>query len=83
APNCSVDVVSRRPGDKTHEVLISEEEAPYTEERDGLYVLRPGLPAGRSRRFAATRLASSEAEPFSAAELRRLVNGFADGGSGR
>lgn len=33
-----------RPGEKTHEVLISEEEVPRTSTRDGFYYIRPLLP---------------------------------------
>ncbi len=33
-----------RPGEKTHEVLVSEEECHRTVERDGYYVIRPMLP---------------------------------------
>lgn len=33
-----------RPGEKVHEVLVSEEEAPRTLTRDGHYVIRPMLP---------------------------------------
>jgi UDP-glucose 4-epimerase len=33
-----------RPGEKVHEVLVSEEECYHTIERDGYYVIRPMLP---------------------------------------
>lgn len=36
--------VGVRPGEKVHEVLVSEEEAPRTSARDGHYVIRPLLP---------------------------------------
>lgn len=36
--------VGVRPGEKVHEVLVSEEEAHRTSERDGYYVIRPLLP---------------------------------------
>ncbi len=38
------NVVGIRPGEKIHEVLISEEEAPRSIERDGYYVIWPILP---------------------------------------
>ena len=37
-------VIGMRPGEKVHEILISEEEAPRSVERDGWYVVRPMLP---------------------------------------
>ena len=37
-------VTGVRPGEKIHEVLVSEEEAHRTEERDNRYVIRPLLP---------------------------------------
>jgi len=41
-----IDVVHTgiRPGEKIHEILVSEEEAYRTIERDGHYVIRPLLP---------------------------------------
>jgi FlaA1/EpsC-like NDP-sugar epimerase len=39
-----VKIIGIRPGEKVHEVLVSEEEAERTVERDGYYVIRPMLP---------------------------------------
>lgn len=39
-----VQVVGIRPGEKVHEILVSEEEAPRTVLRDGYYVIQPMLP---------------------------------------
>jgi FlaA1/EpsC-like NDP-sugar epimerase len=39
-----VKIIGIRPGEKIHEVLVSEEEADRTVERDGYYVIRPMLP---------------------------------------
>ncbi len=39
-----VEYVGIRPGEKIHEVLVSEEEGFRTYERDGYYVIRPMLP---------------------------------------
>ncbi len=43
APDCEVDVIGMRPGEKTHEILVSEDEARYTVELDDKFVI---LPAG-------------------------------------
>jgi len=39
-----------RPGEKVHEILVSEEEAPRTVERNDYYVIAPMLPELRSQR---------------------------------
>jgi len=41
-------VIGIRPGEKVHEILVSEEEAHRTIERDGYYVIMPMLPELRS-----------------------------------
>lgn len=41
APDCRLDVVGIRPGEKLHEVLVSEDEARRTIETDDLYVIQP------------------------------------------
>jgi UDP-N-acetylglucosamine 4,6-dehydratase len=73
APDCAVEPIGRRPGEKLHEVLLSEDEAPYAVEEDGMYVLRLWEALVRGRRSAISRYASDTAEPLTADELRRLV----------
>lgn len=41
APNCEVDYVGIRPGEKLHEVLISEDEARHTIDVDDMYIIKP------------------------------------------
>jgi UDP-N-acetylglucosamine 4,6-dehydratase len=41
APGCYVDYIGIRPGEKLHEVLISEDEARNTLEVDDMYVIQP------------------------------------------
>ncbi|HUI89679.1 MAG TPA: UDP-N-acetylglucosamine 4,6-dehydratase (inverting) [Anaerolineales bacterium] len=41
APNAKVDVIGIRPGEKLHEVLISEDEARHTVELDKMFVVQP------------------------------------------
>ena len=53
-------VTGIRPGEKVHEILVSEEEAYRTIERAGYYVIQPVLPelrldAARGRSTASTR----------------------------
>jgi UDP-N-acetylglucosamine 4,6-dehydratase len=41
APDCEVKFVGIRPGEKLHEVLVSEDEARNTVEMDDMYVIQP------------------------------------------
>ncbi len=41
APGCEVECVGIRPGEKLHEVLLSEDEARNSVEMDDMYVVRP------------------------------------------
>ncbi|HRF95288.1 MAG TPA: polysaccharide biosynthesis protein [Aggregatilineales bacterium] len=42
--NIAIKETGIRPGEKIHEILVSDEEAYRTTERDGYYVIRPMLP---------------------------------------
>jgi len=44
APNCEVEHVGIRPGEKLHEVLVSEDEARHTVETDEMYIIQPRHP---------------------------------------
>ena len=44
APEATVSIIGIRPGEKLHEVLISEDEARNTVERDNMYVVKPPEP---------------------------------------
>jgi UDP-N-acetylglucosamine 4,6-dehydratase len=44
APGCDVESIGIRPGEKLHEVLLSEDEARHTLEVDGMYVIQPAHP---------------------------------------
>jgi UDP-N-acetylglucosamine 4,6-dehydratase/5-epimerase len=44
APGCEVNEIGIRPGEKLHEVLLSEDEARQTVELDGMYVIKPHHP---------------------------------------
>jgi UDP-N-acetylglucosamine 4,6-dehydratase len=41
APDCEVDVFGMRPGEKTHEILVSEDDARHTVELDDKFVILP------------------------------------------
>ncbi len=44
APDCEVEYIGIRPGEKLHEVLISEDEARHTLEFDDMFVIAPAHP---------------------------------------
>jgi UDP-N-acetylglucosamine 4,6-dehydratase len=44
APGCEVKDIGIRPGEKVHEVLVSEDEARHTLELDDMYVIQPNHP---------------------------------------
>jgi UDP-N-acetylglucosamine 4,6-dehydratase len=44
APECEAEFIGIRPGEKMHEVLVSEDEARHTVELDGMYVILPNHP---------------------------------------
>src|SRR5262249_49514582 len=41
APECAIEYVGIRPGEKLHEVLVSEDEARNTVELSDMYVIQP------------------------------------------
>jgi len=70
-----------RPGEKIHEILVSEEECHRTTERDGYYVICPILPELRRApldRRALTDEYSSQHEPLTPDALRALLAPYLD-----
>jgi UDP-N-acetylglucosamine 4,6-dehydratase len=52
APGCAVDTIGIRPGEKLHEVLLSEDEARTAVEVDQMFVIRPSHPWWESGNWA-------------------------------
>jgi UDP-N-acetylglucosamine 4,6-dehydratase len=81
APGCDIDVIGIRPGEKTHEVLVSEDEARSALEFDDKFVLLPLHHDQAPKHWAEGRALppgfryASDANPqtLSAKELRDLV----------
>ncbi len=44
APDTEISIIGIRPGEKLHEVLISEDEARSTVEREDMFVVKPSVP---------------------------------------
>ena len=81
APDCDVKYVGIRPGEKLHEVLISEDEARHTVELEEMFVIQPTHPWWDSKAWAngqslpdSFRYASdTSSQELSAEELRQMV----------
>jgi FlaA1/EpsC-like NDP-sugar epimerase len=71
-----INMTGIRPGEKIHEILVSEEEADRTVERGDYYAIRPMLPELRYPKespFGLAREYSSADNPMSFEEASRLV----------
>jgi len=55
APDCEVDVIGTRPGEKTHEILVSEDEARHALELDDKFVILPLGPERAAQRWTGSR----------------------------
>ena len=83
APDCRVDVIGIRPGEKLHEILISEDESRQAVEFDDMFVIEPIYPSwpfpaweGGKRPAGGYRY-SSDANQWwlSGAEMREMARG--------
>jgi FlaA1/EpsC-like NDP-sugar epimerase len=71
------EVTGVRPGEKTHEIMVSEEEVFRTEERGNTYVILPALPElrqGRELTRALTDEYSSERDLMTRAEVQSYLS---------
>jgi UDP-N-acetylglucosamine 4,6-dehydratase len=51
APDCEIEIIGIRPGEKIHEILITEEDGRYTVDYDGLYVILPQFSWWRRKNY--------------------------------
>jgi len=51
APGCQVEYIGIRPGEKLHEVLVSEDESRQTLETEDMYVIQPSHPWWKSENW--------------------------------
>jgi UDP-N-acetylglucosamine 4,6-dehydratase len=55
APGCQVEYIGIRPGEKLHEVLVSEDESRQTLETEDMFVIQPAHPWWKSENWANAR----------------------------
>ena len=88
APDAEHEMVGIRPGEKLHEVLISEDEARTTVEREGMYVVIPRITLWqRDQKYEGTPIPdgfrySSDTNPvwLDVEQIRQMVAPFENGG---
>jgi UDP-N-acetylglucosamine 4,6-dehydratase len=81
APGCEVEEIGIRPGEKLHEVLISEDEARHTLELEDIFVIQPvrpwwslnNWPKGNPLPEGFTYTSNNNTQWLSVEELKRLV----------
>lgn len=86
APDCRVKEIGIRPGEKLHEVLISEDEARRTLELDDLFVVQPSMPewfwddsnAGRPVPEGFQYSSNTNTQWLTAGKLRKMIEGIVD-----
>jgi len=81
APNCAVETIGIRPGEKLHEVLISEDEVRQTLELDDMFVVRPAHPWWKTENWVNGRAlpegfryaSNSNKQWLTIAELKKMI----------
>jgi UDP-N-acetylglucosamine 4,6-dehydratase len=82
APGCKVNMTGIRPGEKLHEALLSEHEAPYALEFDDMYVVQPAHPwwggepwkHGKTVTGSGNYTSDTNSQWLSAADLKVMVD---------
>ncbi|EKN67671.1 UDP-N-acetylglucosamine 4,6-dehydratase (inverting) [Schinkia azotoformans] len=81
APDCEIEIVGIRPGEKLHESMITEDDARHTKEFDTYYIIQPEFPwwsegytaAGKSLEEGFKYTSDTNTKWLSVDELRELV----------
>ncbi|MFJ7185428.1 UDP-N-acetylglucosamine 4,6-dehydratase (inverting) [Lysinibacillus xylanilyticus] len=84
APECEIEIVGIRPGEKLHEAMIMEDDARHTLEFDTYYVIQPEFPfwspkfaeGGKPLNGGFSYTSNNNTEWLSIEALRNLINTF-------
>ncbi|WNS75213.1 UDP-N-acetylglucosamine 4,6-dehydratase (inverting) [Bacillus sp. DTU_2020_1000418_1_SI_GHA_SEK_038] len=81
APECEIEIVGIRPGEKLHEAMITEDDARRTVEYDTYYVIQPEFPwwstnGGKPLSDGFKYTSDSNSEWLTVEELKALVEGM-------
>ena len=87
APNCTVETIGIRPGEKLHELLISEDEVRQTLELDDMYVKKPAHPWWKTENYVNGRplsegfryASNSNKHWLKLEELKEMINQLENG----
>ena len=87
APECEVEKIDIRPGEKVHEVLVSEDEARHALELDGMFVIEPAQPWWKTESWSGARklpadfryASDTNPEKLTAEQLETMVKGVEPG----
>jgi UDP-N-acetylglucosamine 4,6-dehydratase/5-epimerase len=55
APGCEIELIGIRPGEKLHEVLVSEDESRQTVATDDMYIIQPSHPWWKSENWVSAK----------------------------
>jgi UDP-N-acetylglucosamine 4,6-dehydratase/5-epimerase len=82
APGCKIEIIGIRPGEKLHEVLISEDEVRNTIELENRYIIEPDNPMWNYSRWSKGKKVAtdfkyssgSNSEWLTVGQLRKIIN---------
>jgi UDP-N-acetylglucosamine 4,6-dehydratase len=86
APECEIDNIGIRPGEKIHEVLITEEEGRHAIEYNGMYIILPNYSwwnrqnytAGRKLPNGFTYVSNTNSDWLSVKDLKSIIDNYTE-----
>jgi len=86
APECEIDVIGIRPGEKIHEVLITEEEGRHAIDYNGMYIILPNhswwnrknYTTGKALPRGFTYVSNTNMDWLSVSDLKAIIDSCAD-----
>ena len=86
APECEIDIIGIRPGEKIHEVLITEEEGRHAIEYNGMYIILPNYSwwncqnytTGKKLPNGFTYVSNANTDWLSVKELKSIIENYTE-----